>query len=210
MSRNPPIPLHAQAAHQRWKTQHEEEHHDYRIFRTRLRSAEHPVNRQHSTFVILDCPDWVNVIALTEDAQVVLCHQYRHGTQKISLEIPGGMIDPGEAPFEAARRELREETGYTSQQWFVLGHTEPNPAFQTNQCWTFLALEASATHTPVLDTNELIETQTYPLPQIPSLIQQNIITHALVKVGFFYYLNHIQSWTQPSSAQCMTLERCMP
>ncbi|MEZ4518692.1 MAG: NUDIX hydrolase [Chloroflexota bacterium] len=67
--------------------------------------------KEHS-FYILEAPDWVNVIPLTPDEQVVMVRQYRHGTGTVTLESPAGMADhDGEALAVAAARELREETG---------------------------------------------------------------------------------------------------
>ena len=60
-------------------------------------------------FYVIECPDWINVIPLTDRGEVLLVRQFRFGIQDFTLEIPGGMCDPGETPVESARRELREE-----------------------------------------------------------------------------------------------------
>ena len=93
-------------------------------------------------FVQLRCPQWVNVIPFTEDGQVILIRQYRAGTHEVTLEIPGGMIDAGEDPADAAARELAEETGYVAGSLEPLGVVQPNPAIQDNRCYTFLARDA--------------------------------------------------------------------
>ncbi|GAC1549517.1 MAG: hypothetical protein NVS3B10_12830 [Polyangiales bacterium] len=84
-------------------------------------------------------PDWCNVVPLTDDGKVVLVRQHRWGTDAASLEIPGGIVDPGEAPLDAARRELREETGYDAGELVSLGAVDPNPALQGNRLHMFLA-----------------------------------------------------------------------
>ena len=112
---------------------------DYRIFRSRLDTVTNPRTGRSMDRVVLEAPDWVNVIALTESGEVVTVEQHRFGTREVTVEVPGGMVDPGEEPIEAARRELLEETGFASDRWTSLGSVAPNPAFLTNRCHHFLA-----------------------------------------------------------------------
>src|SRR4051812_19424383 len=85
------------------------------------------VTGREAEFYVFDAPDWVNVVAVTEDDDVVLIEQYRHGSERVTLEIPGGMIDPEDAaPEVAARRELLEETGYAAERWTHVGTVDPN------------------------------------------------------------------------------------
>ena len=108
-------------------------------------------------------------------------------SQKITLEIPGGMIDEGENPEQAAKRELLEETGYESTDWQLIGITDPNPAIQNNKCYIFLAKNSKFIKTPNLDNTEEIEILNAPLKEIPKLIQDSYITHSLVITAFYYY-----------------------
>jgi 8-oxo-dGTP pyrophosphatase MutT (NUDIX family) len=134
----------------------------------------------------VETPDWVNVIAVTDKGNVALIRQYRHGTREVTVEIPGGMVEQNEPPLQAARRELAEETGYTAEHWEQIGVVEPNPAFQTNRTYTFLARQARRTTEPRPDPNEEIEVEERPLKEIPDLMRDKTIKHALVVCAFFY------------------------
>ncbi|SMC28024.1 ADP-ribose pyrophosphatase YjhB, NUDIX family [Desulfacinum hydrothermale DSM 13146] len=139
--------------------------------------------REHQVFV-LESPAWVNVIPITADNQVVLVRQYRHGIRDLTLEIPGGVVDPGDSPEEAARRELREETGYEAERLVSLGHVQPNPAIQNNLCYTFLAPGVRRAGPPHLDDMEDIQVVTLPLARIPEMIDRGEIRHALIVAAF--------------------------
>jgi len=136
------------------------------------------------TFYCIDCPDWINVIALDARDDVLLVKQYRFGTGEFTLEIPGGMCDPGESPQQAARREMQEETGFDAVRWAELGWVHPNPALQNNRCHTFLARDLVASPVANPDPHEQIEIVRRPLVEIPGLIARREITHALVVAAF--------------------------
>ena len=149
------------------------------------RSRSEQSGREHD-FDIVETRDWVNIIAVTGEDNVVLIRQYRHGTREVTVEIPGGMVDPGEPPLQAARRELAEETGYTAEKWEQIGMVEPNPAFQNNRTYTFIARKASRTKEPQPDPNEEIEVEEHLLAQIPGLMRDGTIKHALVVCAFWH------------------------
>lgn len=136
-------------------------------------------------FYRLKCPDWVNVIALTEGDKVVLVRQYRFGIKKNTLEIPGGQIDLNDkSPEEAAKRELIEETGYGGGEWEYLGFVHPNPAILNNKCHSFFVKNVKKISNIKNDENEKTEVVLKPLKIINDLILNGKITHSLVLNAF--------------------------
>lgn len=160
---------------------------EHRIFRLHSeRYRFEPAGDEHD-FVKLDAPDWVNIIPLTDDRQVIMVRQYRHGIGRVTLEIPGGMVDPGESPAVAAAREMEEETGYGGGRARELGWAWPNPAIQNNRTFSFVAEGVRRLGEPQLDATECIEVVSVPLADIPRLIREGEITHALVVVAFAHF-----------------------
>jgi 8-oxo-dGTP pyrophosphatase MutT (NUDIX family) len=169
-----------------WKRVLSEEIADCRIFQLRrdvsvcLDGGE----EQQHTFYCLECTDWVNIIPLTAEKEVLLIEQYRHGIEEVTLEIPGGMVDGDESPQDAAVRELLEETGYAPREVVLLGKSRPNPAIQDNWVHHFLALDIEKKQEPEFDTTEHAVIRFVPLNEISKLIQDEKITHSLVVAGF--------------------------
>jgi 8-oxo-dGTP pyrophosphatase MutT (NUDIX family) len=136
-------------------------------------------------FYILKTNDWVNVVALTDDDELVMIEQWRQGVLRVTLEIPGGIVDPGESPFDAAVRELLEETGFRAREWRSLGSIEPNPAIQDNRCHTFVALGAQPSGAQAFDAHEQCRVVIEPWARAGSLLASGTITHALVAVALY-------------------------
>ena len=139
-----------------------------------------PDSSKEGDFFVLEAPDWVNVIALTEADELIVIEQWRQGVLQNTWEIPGGMVDPGEDAGQAGRRELREETGFASDSWFRLGEVLPNPAIQSNRCSTYLALNCRRVGDPQFDGNERIRVTTVPFANYPDWLRDGRIQHALV------------------------------
>ena len=142
---------------------------------------------QRKEVVVVNAPDWVNVIPVLDDGRVVLIRQWRYGIAAPCLEIPGGLIDAAENAEEAAARELLEETGYHARKMRSLGTTHPNPAFLSNRLTTYLAtdLEMVEPDREIFGIDdERITVEPTPLLEVPRLIREGAITHALVIAAF--------------------------
>ena len=171
-----------------WKRLATREVSDHRVFRVQSLTMEDADGKPRRDFTVFACPDWCNVVALTERDELVLVWQYRFGTDALALEIPGGVIEPGEAPLTAAGRELAEETGYHSAALRELCVVEPNPALQGNRCFTYLAERATLAGATAFDENEECEVVLVPALALPQLLDDGMITHSLCRVGLETFL----------------------
>jgi 8-oxo-dGTP pyrophosphatase MutT (NUDIX family) len=158
-----------------------------RIFSLRRERSRFSRDNAEHEFHILEAPDWVNIIPLTTDEQVVMVRQFRHGVREYTLEVPGGMVDAeDESLLAAARREMVEESGFDSERIDPLGVAHPNPAIQGNRCHSFVAYDAERRYLPAFDSTEETEVVLVPLARVPDLMRMGHITHALVVVAFHW------------------------
>ncbi|WCL51335.1 NUDIX hydrolase [Leptospira sp. GIMC2001] len=145
------------------------------------------------TYYALESKSWVNVIAISKSGKIVLVRQYRHGIHEYCLELPGGIVDESgdDAPLISAKRELAEETGYTSNNWEQIGKVSGNPAVFNNWCYTFLARDAEKTLELDWDESEEIDIFEEDIASIPGLIRDGVIHHSMMVAafGFYFYAN---------------------
>ncbi len=167
-----------------WAQESESIRQDSRLFQQIVARRRSPHTGREHAFYRLRGPDWVNVVAFTRAGELLVVEQFRHGIDAPTLEIPGGGCDPGEDPAEAARRELREETGFRSARWVALGNCTPNPATQTNRCHTFLALDCDPDGPLELDPAEELQVWACSWSEWQACMRSGKIHHALVLAAF--------------------------
>jgi|LakMenEpi03Aug12_release.lakeMendotaPanAssembly.Ray.scaffolds.fasta_scaffold00409_49 ADP-ribose pyrophosphatase len=131
------------------------------------------------SYIIVDVPHFCNVFVVTAADEVIMVKQYRHAAGMVSIEMPGGMIDEGEDPMVAARREMQEETGYTSEEMSLLYAISTNPALESNRAWFFLAKNAVHNQATALDQYEDIELIKYTKSAFMQCLLNNEFTHGI-------------------------------
>lgn len=164
---------------QPWKLLRSEQGDELPIFKVRYDWMENPRNGASLKAVVLDVPDWVTISAVTPDRRIVVVRQYRFGAADFTTELPAGLVNPGEPHGDAAIRELREETGYTSDDWVYLGWVQPNPAYQNNRLHQWLARDARLTAPRELDEGEDIEVSVLAMDQVRRDIAEGRMRNSL-------------------------------
>lgn len=170
-----------------WTVIESEEVQDCTIFRVHRDRARSPRSGGVHPFWRIEAASWCNVVPVTEDDRVVMVRQWRHGSRALTLEIPGGIVDPGESPADAAARELLEETGYGGGEVLPIGTLNPNPALFTNRVHTFWArgvrrVAAIANHGEEETSVELV-----PLADLDRRVAAGDVDHALVIAALHWF-----------------------
>ncbi len=172
----------------KWETLEDRFVENLKIFNVRYKKRKNPSNGLISEFVTLDSPDWVNIIPITKEGKIVMVEQYRHGTDSITYELPGGMVEKDEDFAIAAMRECREETGYEGENEPIkIGEVLPNPAFMNNKCTSFVWANCTKKYEQNLDSNELINIKEFSIDDIKGMIKIGIINHAIILNAFFFF-----------------------
>ncbi|MFC2085978.1 NUDIX hydrolase [Bacteroidota bacterium] len=145
-----------------------------------------PDGHELEEYHVLEYPDWVCVVCLTEDNRLVLVEQYRYGIDDQTMEFPGGAIDVGEDPEEAARRELLEETGYLADRWSFIGKSAPDPTRHTNWAWFYFASGARKIADQNLDPGENMSVSLMPVVDVLKAAEDGRLTHGIHLAALFW------------------------
>lgn len=175
-----------------WSVVHENKEYHTPIFNLLQRKMrlEAKDDKNEGDFYVLEAPDWVNVIPVTKNKEIVLVEQYRYGIEQPTLEIPGGMVDSGETPLESIKRELVEETGYNSADWSGLGKVSSNPAIMTNYTHLYLAedCELITSKKPKGDEHERINVHLLPMDKFLNYVANGTIHHSIMVAAVARFL----------------------
>ena len=184
-----------------WEIIRSDELYSTPYFKFRRDTCALPNERVMPAYYVWELVDWVNVVPLTDDGHIVLVNQYRHAAQRRFYEFPGGTTEPDaeETPENAARRELREETGYVPGELTYLGHHYPNPGIQNNRMHVYLATGCTVAGQPELDTYEDIEVESVQIQEFIQAVEQGLPMHSLMLASLTLALPAIKRYYSISS-----------
>jgi 8-oxo-dGTP pyrophosphatase MutT (NUDIX family) len=158
-----------------------------RVFAIQNLLCHHPEKNVDHGFFVLNTPDWINIIPITEDGRFIMVKQHRLGTDEITIETPAGVVERDEPPEKAAVRELEEETGYTPGAVIPLKKLSANPSILSNYIHFFLATGCRKIKTQKLDLAEDIDVQLYTRDEVISLIRGGGINHSVIIAALSLY-----------------------
>ena len=170
-----------------WRVLEEEHLQHCKVFDVHKATMESPLTGKPHPFYRIESPAWVNIVALTEAEELVLIRQFRHGSRVVTLEIPGGLVDPGETPEFAGGRELLEETGYRAGRLESLGSLNPNPALFANRVHMQVALDCVQEQEIQNTSTEHTMVELLPLAELPGVLREGGIDHALVVAALYAF-----------------------
>jgi ADP-ribose pyrophosphatase len=170
-----------------WRVIDDEHLQHCRVFDVHRTTMESPATGVSHPFYRIESPAWVNVVALTCDDELVMVRQFRHGSRSVTLEIPGGLVDPGESTEAAAGRELLEETGYRAGRIDSLGSINPNPALFANRCHMLVARECRLVAPIQNSALEVTAVELLPLSALTDTLRSGAIDHALVVAALYAF-----------------------
>ncbi len=170
-----------------WRVLEEEHLQHCKVFDVHKATMESPLTGEPHPFYRIESPPWVNIVALTEAEELVLIRQFRHGSRVVTLEIPGGLVDPGETPEFAGGRELLEETGYRAGRLESLGSLNPNPALFANRVHMQVALDCVQEQEIQNTSTEHTMVELLPLAELPAVLREGGIDHALVVAALYAF-----------------------
>jgi 8-oxo-dGTP pyrophosphatase MutT (NUDIX family) len=174
-----------------WSIERSEPLGEHRIFSLSREWARPPGGGEPRDFYVLDMPDWVQIVPLLPDGSFVMVEQFRHGTRRVTLEFPAGIVEPGETPLDCAVRELEEETGYVADSVDVVGRVDPNAALQTNELFLIVARGCRRAGQRDLDEREAIRTRVVAPDAVDRLIARGEFRDAYGIIAWDFYRRHL-------------------
>jgi 8-oxo-dGTP pyrophosphatase MutT (NUDIX family) len=184
-----------EASHLIWKEKNRKDVFHSRVFSVRDTESISPEGKT-GTFTIIDAPDWVIVVPLLEVAgkkHFLMVRQWRHGSQELSLEFPGGVIEKGESDYDGAGRELEEETAYRAGKLIKMGAMSPNPAIMSNRVHYYVAEDLTALDSQNLDEDEFVDAELVPVEDVLAGMGKPPYVHALTAAALALYLSHLRT-----------------
>jgi len=171
----------------KWEVRGTEKVFENRIFTVTSKNCFHPDKKVSWDFHVVDTFNWVNVIGLTDSDEFVLVKQHRLGTDELSIETPGGVIEPGEEAEACALREFTEESGYTGRSIHLLKSLQVNPAIMGNRISFYFIDGCVKSRAQKLDEAEEIEVLTVPARELVEMVRNGVISHSIVITGLGLY-----------------------